>query len=81
MELKEGHVLFTSLLVAQAGFELAAAIERAVESNVVGCVGAPGLAAPFASLAAAINDTISAGALEDTLHGSGLLLATDKEGR
>jgi hypothetical protein len=79
MERKQGHVLFTSLVTVQAGSALAAAVGAAATAGVSGCME-PGAAEPFALLAALVNDSIAAGALDDTRFGSGLLLATDMAG-
>ena len=46
MEPKQGHVLFTSLVLIQAGLALAAAVETAAAAGIHGCV-APGTGAPF----------------------------------
>ena len=79
MEPKEGHVLFTSLLLIQAGLELSAAIDAATAKGVRGCT-ALGASAPLRALAAAVNASIAAGFLDDHRGGGRLLLATDAAG-
>ena len=82
MEPKEGHVLFTSLLVIQAGVELATAVESAAAAGVPGCTAVPSTSKLFRGLAAAVNDSIAAGYLDDHRGAaeSRLLLATDVAG-
>eukprot|EP01045_Picozoa_sp_COSAG04_P016205 COSAG04_NODE_1335_length_7178_cov_14.567679_7_plen_1040_part_00 len=79
MEPKQGHVLFTSLLVVQAGFALSAAIDAAAAKEAAGCTR--GMSAWFEDLATTINASIADGFLDDHRPGgSGLLLATDSAG-
>ena len=55
--------------------------QRAAAAGVPGCAASgPYLADPFLSLAAAVNDTISSGYMDDRVWGSNLLLATDSPG-
>ena len=79
MEPKKGHVLFTSVLLIQAGLELATAIDAAAAAGVRGCT-APDASAPFRTLAAMVNASIASGFLDDHRGGGGLLLATDTVG-
>jgi hypothetical protein len=62
MEPKQGHVLFTSLLVIEAGVALSAAINAAAVSEA-GCIH--GMSAWFAELATTINASIADGFLDD----------------
>ena len=85
MEPKTGHVLFTSLLVIQAGHALSRAIAAASASGKdTGCTYRS--SAWFSELAATINASIADGFLDDRKPsrgrggGSGLLLATDSPG-
>lgn len=79
LEPKRGHVLFTSLLVVEGAALVAKAVRAAAARNVPGCTN-PGLADPFAVVAAAVNDSVASGAMDDTLWDSGLLLAANDPG-